>query len=601
MKEFIRSIFITGALFSVTQAFSQEQASHGQIADRYFARYQYVKAAEAYEKMAEKKNVKPDVYYKLGRAYEAMQQYEKALKWYKLYCQKYPNADRSILLKIGELHKTLEQYDNASSVFREYLAGPGDAKLAKAKLAGCDSALLWLEKPAKDSIRNAEELNSKDADWGVAAYGSQIAFTSEFTRTKLLETNKKANGDNYDWTDRPFMKLYQATPNPDAAAIGDLGEVFNQNMYHVGPVTFSRNIDTAYFTVTNPGNDKALEYSDEKVGNLIRSIGTRKLELYYSIRDTAGKWRTAQPFKYNNAKEYSIGLAALDPSGKILYYVSDKEGSLGKTDIWYSVKQTDGSWGEPQNCGSKINTVDEESFPTFGPDGTFYFASKGHPGMGGYDIFKTTGTRFYWTAPVNLKPPFNSSYDDFYYTLTGPNAGYLSSNRLGGKGSDDIYAFTIIPGPVTPTPEKEEPPVAKDPNKKRTIGGDNDDTDRPYEVGETLILVNVYYDLDKYNIRPDAARGLDKLVAVLKKYPTMEIELSSHTDSRASAAYNMQLSQNRAIAAVNYLESKGIQAWRVKANGYGETRLTNGCKDGVPCTEAEHQANRRTEVTILKR
>lgn len=599
MKGIITSIIITGALFSATQARSQEQASHNQIADRYFAKFQYSKAVAAYEKLAEKKKVKPEVYYKLGYAYEAMQQYEKALKWYKLYCQKFPDqADRSVLLRIGELHKTLEQYDNASSVFREYLTGPGDAKLAKAKLAGCDSAMLWLEQPQKDTIRNADELNSKDADWGVAAYGNQIAFTSEFTRTKVLETNKKANGDNYDWTNRPFMKLYQANKNPDAAAIGDLGEVFNQNMYHVGPVTFSRNIDTAYFTVTNPGNDKALDYSNEKIGNLIRSIGTRKLELYYSIRDTAGKWRTAQPFKYNNAKEYSIGLAALDPSGKILYYVSDKEGSVGKTDIWYSVKQSDGSWGEPQNCGNKINTADEESFPTFGPDGTFYFASKGWPGIGGYDIFKTTGTRFYWTAPVNLKPPFNSSYDDFYYTLTAPREGYLSSNRLGGKGSDDIYAFTIAPDPAPPVKPQ---PVVKDPAKPRTIGGDNDDEDRPYEVGETLRLANLYYDLDKYNIRPDAARVLDRLVAILKKHPTMEIELASHTDSRASDAYNLQLSVKRAMSAVDYLESKGIDAYRVKANGYGETRLTNGCKNGVPCTEAQHQANRRTEVTILKR
>lgn len=596
MKGIITSIIITGALFSATQAWSQEQASHNQIADRYFAKFQYTKAVAAYEKLAEKKKVKPEVYYKLGYAYEAMQQYEKALKWYKLYCQKFPEqADRSVLLRIGELHKTLEQYDNASAVFREYLTGPGDAKLAKAKLAGCDSAMLWMEQPQKDTVRNAEVLNSKDADWGVANYGDRIAFTSEFTHTKVLETNKKANGDNYDWTNRPFMKLYQASKNPDAAAIGDLGEVFNKNMYHVGPVTFSRNLDTAYFTVTNPGNDKALDYSNEKIGNLIRTIGTRKLELYYSIRDTAGRWRTAQPFKYNNAKEYSLGLAALDPSGKILYYVSDKEGSVGKTDIWYSVKQSDGSWGEPQNCGNKINTTDEESFPTFGPDGTFYFASKGWPGMGGYDIFKTTGTRFYWTAPVNMKLPFNSSYDDFYYTLTAPHEGYLSSNRLGGKGSDDIYAFTIAPDPAPLTP------VAKDPSKPRTIGGDNDDEGRPYEVGETLRLENLYYDLDKYNIRPDAARVLDKLVVILKKHPSMEIELSSHTDSRASDAYNMELSIKRAMSAVDYLESKGIDAYRVKANGYGETRLTNGCKNGVPCTEAQHQANRRTEVKILKR
>jgi outer membrane protein OmpA-like peptidoglycan-associated protein len=141
---------------------------------------------------------------------------------------------------------------------------------------------------------------------------------------------------------------------------------------------------------------------------------------------------------------------------------------------------------------------------------------------------------------------------------------------------------------------KEEP-------KPRTIGGANDDEGKPYEVGETLILANLYYDLDKSNIRYDAAVILDKLAAILKRYPTMEIELASHTDSRASDLYNMDLSVRRAISAVNYLETKGIAAGRLKANGYGETRLVNGCKNGVPCTEEQHQANRRTEVTILKR
>jgi outer membrane protein OmpA-like peptidoglycan-associated protein len=536
-----------------------------------------------------------------------MQQYEKALKWYKAYCAKdAEHADRVILLKIGELHKTLEQYDNAKSVFQEYLTGPGDAKLGKAKMAGCDSALLWLELPLKDTVKNEEALNTADADWGVAVYdGGKISFTSEYTRKKILDKDSKVNAAAYGWTNRPYMKLYQANGGQENPAISDLGDVFNKNVYHVGPATFSRHFDTAYFTVTNPGGDNALDYDIEKIDGLVRTIGTRKLELYYSIRDTAGKWSTAHPFKYNNAKEYSLGLAALDPSGKILYYVSDREGTLGKTDIWYSVKQTDGSWGDPQNCGSTINTTDEESFPTFGPDGKLYFASKGHPGMGGYDIFSTTGTRFYWTKPVNLKPPFNSSYDDFYYTLTSPKSGYLSSNRMGGKGNDDIYSFDNLQPPaqfvsVAVPPAKEEP-KPKDPAVKRTIGGDDDDVNRPYEVGETLILANLYYDLDKSNIRYDAAAILDKLVAVLKRYPTMEIELSSHTDSRASDEYNMQLSIRRAISAVNYLESKGIASGRVKANGYGETRLVNGCKNDVPCSEEQHQANRRTEVTILKR
>lgn len=594
MKGILRiGICILTAL-PVANLYSQEQSSYRGIADRYFVRYDFAKAAAMYEKKAAEKNVKPEVLFRLGYCYEAMQQYEQALKWYKAYCKKNPdNASREVLLKIGELHKTLGQYDNAKMVFQEYLTGPGNAKLAKAKMDGCDSALLWIDSPVKDSIHNEEALNTADADWGAAFYGDKVAFTSEYSHSKVLDQTKKANNDSYGWTNRPFMKVYQAFAAPQPAAISDLGEVFNKNIYHVGPVIFSRRLDTAYFTVTNPANDSKLDYDKEPIDGLVRSIGTRRLELYFSIRDTAGKWATAQPFKYNNAKEYSLGLAALDPTGKILYYVSDKEGGLGKTDIWYSVKQSDGSWGEPQNCGPKINTADEESFPTIGADGKLYFASKGHPGMGGYDIFSATGYRFYWSQPVNLKTPFNSSYDDFFFTLGNAGNGYLSSNRVGGKGADDIYAFTIMPKkPVVP-PAPAQP-------KSNTIGGDGDDENRTFEVGETLILVNLYYDTDKANIRTDAAKALDKLVAVLKKHPGMQIELASHTDSRGSAAYNMDLSTRRAMSAVSYLESKGIDAYRVKANGYGETRLVNGCSDGVPCSPDQHQANRRTEVTIIK-
>ncbi len=121
-----------------------------------------------------------------------------------------------------------------------------------------------------------------------------------------------------------------------------------------------------------------------------------------------------------------------------------------------------------------------------------------------------------------------------------------------------------------------------------------------FRQGDIIEIDNIYYDLDHWDIRPDAALEMDKLVALMKKYPAMRIEMRSHTDSRGSAVYNITLSMNRAMGAVTYLRKKGIASRRMKATGYGEGVLLNTCKDGVKCTEAEHQRNRRTEIKILQ-
>ena len=255
----------------------------------------------------------------------------------------------------------------------------------------------------------------------------------------------------------------------------------------------------------------------------------------------------------------------------------------------YCEKLADGSWGKPLNCGKNINTKDEEAFPTINGDDVLYYSSKGLPGMGGYDLFSVQGSKTNWAKPEHIPYPINSTSDDFWYISKDGLTGYFSSDRENGEGNDDIYSFSY----KTPKPKKQpkndpEPEIAgpATPEKK-------------YETGSSFILNNIYYDLDKSNIRPDAAIELDKLVVILKEHPNMKIELSSHTDSRAPDDYNMALSQRRANAAVAYLISKGINKNRMIAKGYGETRLVNNCSNGVPCSEADHQLNRRTEVKIL--
>src|SRR5690606_32926114 len=339
---------------------------------------------------------------------------------------------------------------------------------------------------------------------------------------------------------------------------------------------------------------------------------------------------------------------------------SDMPGGKGGVDIWYCELGTDGKWGNPQNAGATINTPGDEMLPSV-HENTLYFSSTGHVGMGGLDIFKAEGTKSSFTTPVNLGVPVNSPSDDFAFVVLEAgeegSKGYLSSNRTGGAGSDDIYSFTyqkpkiniqlegiardkktneLLSALTFSLHDQSGQLLAK--NKTGLNGVASFDIQKGQhlkltgeksgymsetisvepvnpqrdtiirvtmllqsvqKVGEKFVLEDIYYDFDKYHIRQDAALILDKLVATMRDNPTLRIELSSHTDSRGSDSYNMSLSQKRAQAAVDYIVGRGIARDRMVAKGYGETRLVNKCSNGVKCTEEEHQKNRRTEIEVL--
>lgn len=642
------------------------------MADKAYDNQEYHLAARLYEKVEHYHTLRfyklpPEIPSRLAFCYREINDYADAARWYKKITDQAPVRTED-WVGYGDVLKSLGRYDEAKAAYHH-----APDSLVGDRVAGCDSALVWMAAPSAYAVSNLASLNTPGSDWGAVSYGRSIVFTSD--------------------SGHPYQKVYIL----DSGSVRSFSPVFNDQLYHDGAVAFDRTGDTAWFSVTNPG---ALKDPGDKIqythaGKTV-TIRIRRLELWWTAKDTSGHWEKARSFAYNNSAKYSVGQAAL--FGDLLYFASDMPGGYGKTDIWYCGRQSDGSWGAPVNCGPQVNTADEEAFPYIGPDGTLYFASKGHTGMGGFDVFRATGARSDWAGVSNLRYPLNSSGDDFYFTMRDSVSGFVSSDRPGGKGSDDIYAFSAVqvlppvalktltpvggsalpgvpggtalpdstaPGsPAGGTSVAAAPPrlilktrvidkltgaplagaqilVTGDDQPQTTtrsgtlykiLDPDTRYTDSAFKTGyssdgslvstegkqapdtlsvslyllkkpatgDVFVLNNVYFDFNQSNIRPDAAAELDKLVAYMKQYPNVTIDLSSHTDSRGNDAYNLALSIRRARSARWYLAKHGISYHRVTFHGYGETRLVNGCSNDVPCTEEQHQANRRVEIKVLK-
>lgn len=645
-KKYIIIVLI--AMASLNSVFAQEQFNLRDRAKKFLIEYKYFQGANIYQKLVDTKSPKLDDMEDLAFCYIKMQDFEAAETWYaRIVAVKGSKPEN--LIKYGEALKSNFKYAEAKKNLQSYASLTGKSDTVSLSIAGCDSAVVWLANPTIHKIKNEGGINTALANFGVFPYKNGVFFVSE------PDVKSK---DVYGRTGRPYLRIYEAKKGSDnllsAAKIDS--SIYNKGEYHIGPVITNKAGNVLYVTRTTTG--KTLEV--ERKGKF--KYNTANLELYIFTEDN-GKW-VEKPFKYNNVEKYSVGHATLSNDEKTLYFVSNQQGGLGGTDIYYCELQSDGTWGEPKNAGPAINTIKDEMFPLVNTDGTLYFSSNGWPGMGGLDLFSAKGEKQSWTKPQNLKYPLNSPADDFtlFTTQNSENvaSGYLSSTRKGGVGNDDIYSFTynyIAPkiimalkgnvinkknGEIIPaasvtlygagqqvvarqsstndgtflfdiSPETTYQVLAQkekfyaDSMVVSTAGITKSQTltaelklEPLFEVGKTIAIRNIYYNFDKDNIRADAAKILNELVRTMRDNPTLEIELGSHTDSRGVDIYNLDLSQRRAKSVVNYLVSRGIARERMVAKGYGETQLINKCSNGVACTVEEHQANRRTEFKILK-
>jgi len=626
MKKYFYILFIFCFSFTL---FAQKATE--KKANALFEKRSYVKAAEMYEQLKESQVILQnlgDCYYNNSQMIDAVRVYGKLFLSYK------DSVAPEYYFKYAHSLLGTADYAKADAIMAEYLK----YEISTPKFI----ANLVTNVPYNYEIQSMSK-NTTNGDFGMSFYGDKVAFAS------LRNSESKSFG----WNDKPYLDLFSAN-------VSDKGLLANVEPFpkeintktHESSATFSADGRIMYFNRTN---DKKVKIGDEKIA-VIKIFKAEFID---------GKWTNVKELPFCS-DTYSTEHPVLSKDGKKLYFSSDMPGTLGSFDIFVVDVNEDGTFGQPQNLGKAVNTIHREQFPFISDDGTIlYFASDGHQGMGGLDIFMSKSYDGVFAKPLNLGETINSNLDDFAYIVDEKkNKGYLSSNR---KGGDNLYSFTrtenenrfVVEGEVkdknthTPLPgtlvalydenniligqmvvgADADYVFSTEPNKKYRIEAvkdfyiphseefvTNEDGKLRYTIelfmecyddaeeiitkrqdGKVqIVLENIYFDLNKWDIKEDAARILNVLVDLLNKYPVMEIEIDAHTDSRASDTYNLMLSNKRAASSLEYLVKNGIKRKRLRSRGFGESVPLIKCGKTKVCTEQEHSINRRCEFIILK-
>lgn len=617
------------------------------LADKFFGNYNYIKATELYKEVLKKGDTSAHVLARLGDCYYNNSNSEDAALWYKKALQKYEgDLNPEYIYKYIQSLRSLGNYPEANEWMKKFTEIQNNDTRVKGYDPENISKYNELAKTENDRVVKLVNLpiNSKYSDFGSFIQNDQLYFAS----SRDTDEDKL-----YNWNQEPFLDIYKVSIDKESDTItyGSVDFINAEKIntdYHEASVAITNDGKTMYFTRDNVSKKNKVKY-DKK--------GTTHLKLY-KANLVGDIWTEIEELPFND-DVFSTGHPALSPDNKILYFVSDRDGGIGQTDIYKVEINEDNTYSEPVNMGEKINTEGREMFPFVSQDSTFYFSSDGHLNLGFLDIFKSNIIKDDNAEPENLGAPYNSGFDDFAFFINpseneNDKTGYFSSNRPDGQGSDDIYGFDasiclqiikgitrdkntndIIAGTTVKlinevgkvleeveTNEKGEYEFTVDCNKKYTVVGSKEDykddlkkvsTDNQHEnvteadlyleplINDNQIVINpIFFDFDKWNIRTDAQYELENIVDVMRAHPTMVIKIESHTDSRGSDKYNMKLSDRRAKSTRDYIISRGIAADRIEsAIGYGETQLLNKCANGVKCSAEEHQLNRRSYFYIL--
>ena len=606
MKRILRLLAIFIFLFSLAQAevYAQKKSRKMIKADKAFDLEQYVKAAELYKKAYQKtkiRAIKAEIIFKQAECYRMSGNIKRAESYYKRAIKaKYP--DVIVYLRYADMLRMQDDLAEAKIQYTKYIQlNPNDVN-GEMGLKSCEFAVKWKDLPTRYKVELMPLVNSRNSDYS-PAFGN-----GEYTEMYFTSSRSGGLTDKIDErTGETFSDVYFTKINKKGkwSAPVVVPEPINTED-NEGSVYLNKRGTVMYLTQCKVEKKKALGcgiYVAKRKGKL---------------------WGTPQLLQIKVDSNTTIGHPALSEDETILIFSSDLSGGYGGKDLWISVKGKRNIWTDPVNLGPMVNTPGDEMFPFLHTDGTIYFSSNGHVSMGGLDIYKTSqDENGAYTLPVNLKSPVNSSADDFSMIIEKDGErGYLTSNRDGGKGGDDIYQFELPPlelalkGVLTDSKtggiitgvtvqligndgtanevETDNTGVYKFTLKpltsyevivntegylnksvnETTFGVENNKVfiiDISVDpIKKEVILPRIEYDFNKFDLRPQSIADLDLLAETLKDNINVVIELKSHTDYIGSDSQNNKLSQQRADACVAYLISQGIDAGQLVARGMGE-------------------------------
>ena len=584
MKSILKYILISVILFGNIPSASA-QFGKQKKADALYNSFSFVKAIDLYKEMLANNYNTDYAKRRLADSYAMLRDPENASVYYKDVV-KQDKVEPEYYLNYALTLRALKKYDESEVWINKYKeTGVVDSRIQKIMQDKNFITNIFQIKP--QFFSKEVPFNSELSDFGAFEKNSIITFAS--SRDKGIGIKR-----TYSWNQQPFLDLFQTTRNGDVFT--EAGKVKGNvnTKFHEGQVSVSKDGKTMFFTRNN--------YTNNKKGK--DTAGTNNLKIYRAKLDKKNKWTNITEIPFNNTN-YSVGHPSLSADEKTLYFASDMPGGFGKSDI-YKVSVNGDSYGTPVNLGNRINTEGSEVFPFVHADGNLFFSSDGLQGLGQLDIFTTVlDSDGNIQEIINLGTPVNSNMDDFSFFLNeSGETGFIASNREGGKGDDDIYGFDRIPpfeirGTITDAVNKQPIPnakiVIKDKdgniiadlvtdekgkykfpvdrettynleashtkyNAKSKVGDTRNTKGKPFiivdfeldPVQDVDILAgvnieNIYFDFDKQDIRKDAAIELDKIVnLMLITYPTMTVEIESHTDSRGSFSYNEALAIRRA-------------------------------------------------------
>ena len=594
---YILFLLIVSSLYSCKSAKLSDAEEKQRIGEYYEAAAIYRKV---YTKTSPKKrDLRGYIAYRMAECNRLINNTAKATSAY-MNAIRYDYPDSTVYLRMGQMLQKTGRYPEAIKNYDIYMENDPSNLLAINGIQGCELAPGWKKNPTRYEVRRMDKFNSRRGEFSPMLAGDkydQLYFASSRSKDKDAKVSAITGQNNNN------LFLVKQDEKGAWLAPVELEDEVNTE-YDEGTPSFSPDRNTMYYTYCAQDPE-----------------GPRTAEIYISTRSSA-KWGKGTRATIVKDSVTALGHPSISPDGKYLYFVSDAVGGFGGKDI-FRARVAGNDFGPMENLGEEINTPGDEMFPYVRDSVTLYFASNGHPGMGGLDLFKATQDSTGKWKVENLGAPINSMADDFGITFAGKEErGFFCSNRNDARGYDHIYSFErptitiFIEGIVNDVDEypiedatvrivgkdglNVKVPVKKDGTYRVELERDiryvmmasargylNQNYELhtgPEEKNETyivdfflspiskpVVIDNIFYDFDKATLRPESKKALDEMIKMLNDNPNVTIELGAHTDRKGTDQYNERLAQRRAQSVVDYLIAGGIEAARLEAKGYGES------------------------------